>query len=127
VSTNPSARPQRDAARTRVVVGAAPLSIADVVAIARGEAEAVLSDDPAYRSRLEAGRRALEAALRDGRPVYGVTTGVGASQANVVPEAERKRVTQNLLRFHGVGTGRALDEEEAAAVLVARLASLARG
>ena len=127
MSTLPSARSKRDAAPTCVVIGDAPLRIADVVAIARGEAGAILLDDPAYRARLEAGRSALEAALRENRPVYGVTTGVGASQGNVVPEAERKRVTENLLRFHGVGTGRALDEEEAAAVLIARLASLARG
>ncbi len=127
MTKNPPARAQRDTTPARVVIGDAELCIADVVAIARGEAEAVLCDDPAYRAWLEAGRRALDAALREGRPVYGVTTGVGASQGNAVPEAERKRVTQNLLRFHGVGTGRALDEEEAAAVLVARLASLARG
>ena len=127
MSTQPSYRPGCDASRARVVIGRDPLGIDDVVAIARGEAEVVLASDPAYRARLDAGRRALEKALREGRAVYGVTTGVGASQGSLVPEAERKRVTQDLLRFHGCGTGRALDVEEAAAVMVARLASLARG
>jgi histidine ammonia-lyase len=127
MSSQPSLHAGRDTTRARIVIGAAPLRIDDVVAVAHGGAEAVLCDDPAYLARLEAGRLALDAALREGQAVYGVTTGVGASQGNEVPEAERKLVTQNLLRFHGCGTGRPLGEEEAAAVLVTRLASLARG
>jgi histidine ammonia-lyase len=125
MSSQPTLR--ADASRARVVIDGTPLDTDDVVAVARGEVALALSNDPAYRARLEAGREALERALREGRPVYGVTTGVGASQGREVPESERKRVTQNLMRFHGCGTGRALDPEEAAAVLVARLASLARG
>ena len=113
--------------RELVSIGFASLSVADVVAVARDGARLELERDPAYRARLEAGRRALETALRKGVSVYGVTTGVGASQGREVPEPERKLVTQNLLRFHGCGTGRILDERGAAAVVVARLASLARG
>jgi histidine ammonia-lyase len=113
--------------RELISIGFASLSVADVVAVARDGARLELERDPAYRARLEAGRQALESALRNGTAVYGVTTGVGASQARLVPESERKLVTQNLLRFHGCGTGRILDSEEAAAVVVARLASLARG
>jgi len=126
MSTQPTLR-DRDAARPCIAIGGSPLGVDDVVAVARGETALRLSDDPAYRARLEAGREALARALREGRAVYGVTTGVGASQGSEVPESERKRVTQNLMRFHGCGTGRLLDTEEAAAVLVARLASLARG
>ena len=108
--------------------GLASLSVADVVAVARDGARLELERDPAYRARLEAGRRALESALRKGAAVYGVTTGRGrVRRQRSVPESERKLVTQNLLRFHGCGTGRILDGEESAAVVVARLASLARG
>src|SRR5262245_34819593 len=116
-----------DASREVIPIGLASLTVADVVAIAGGDARVELECDPAYRARLEAGRRALETALRMGAAVYGVTTGVGASQGREIAESERKRVTQNLLRFHGCGTGRILDAEESAAVIVARLASLARG
>src|SRR5262245_5707510 len=108
-------------------IGFASLSVADVVAVARDGMRLELERDPAYRARLEAGRAALGPALRKGVPVYGVTTGVGASQGREIPASERKVVTQNLLRFHGCGTGRVLDGVEAAAVVVARLASLARG
>ena len=108
-------------------VGAAPLGVDDVVAVARGELGLVLSPDPALRARIDAGRRTLEAALARDERVYGVTSGVGAAWHREVGEEQRRSATRNLLRFHGCGTGRRLDAEEAAAVVVARLASLARG
>jgi histidine ammonia-lyase len=108
-------------------IGAGPVSIEQLLAAARGELPVALEGGAKFRERLEAGRRALDAALAAGRPVYGVTTGVGASVGTEVPAAERSAMALNLLRFHGCGTGRLLDEEAAAAVVVARLVSLARG
>ena len=108
-------------------IGSGPLTIEQLLAAARGELPVALEGDAKFRERLEAGRRALDAALAGGRPVYGVTTGVGASVGTEVPAAERHEMALNLLRFHGCGTGRTLDEEAAAAVVVARLVSLARG
>lgn len=122
-TTDASAAP----ARERVRLGGDPLSIEQVLAVARGQALVELDPDPAYRSRLDAGRAALERALREGRPVYGVTTGVGSSVTTVVPPEERKTMPLHLLRFHGCGTGRLLGEDAAAAVLAVRLISLARG
>ena len=66
-----------DASREAISIGLASLSVADVVAVARDGARLELERDPAYRARLEAGRRALETALRKGVAVYGVTTGRG--------------------------------------------------
>ncbi len=108
-------------------IGAGPVSIEQLLAAARGELPVALDAGAKFRERLEAGRSALHAALGSGQPVYGVTTGVGASVGTYVPAAERQPMALNLLRFHGCGTGRLLDEEAAAAVLVARLVSLARG
>jgi histidine ammonia-lyase len=108
-------------------IGGGPVTIEQLLAAARGDVHVTLEGDAKFRERLEAGRRALDAALAAGRPVYGVTTGVGASVTTQVPAEERKRMALNLLRFHGCGTGRLLDEEAAAAVVVTRLISLARG
>jgi len=74
--------------REIVSIGLASLSVAELVAVARDGARLELERDPAYRARLEAGRRALETALRKGVPVYGVTTGVGASQATLDKQQE---------------------------------------
>ncbi len=108
-------------------VGSRPVTIEQLVAAARGELPVELEGDAKFRERLEAGRRALEQALAEGRPVYGVTTGVGASVGTQVPPEARSEMALNLLRFHGCGTGRRLDAEAAAGVVVARLISLARG
>src|SRR6187397_588430 len=106
MSKQPISGEGRDMSREAIPLGLASLSVADVVAVARDGARLELERDPAYRARLEAGRAALETALRKGVPVYGVTTGVGASQGQEIAESDRKLVTQNLLRFHGCGTGR---------------------
>jgi len=107
--------------------GAEALCPSRVVAFARGELQASLPGDPAFAARIDAGRRALDAAQQEGGAVYGVTTGVGGSVGNEIPGELRALLPRYLLRFHGVGTGRILDEPEAAAVVAVRLASLARG
>jgi histidine ammonia-lyase len=110
-----------------LTVGAGPVGIDDVLALARGERQVALSTDPAYRSLLARSREAIERSAAEGRPVYGVTTGVGRSVDNEIPTHLRDEMPHNLFRFHGCGVGRILDEVEAAAVLAVRLVSLAAG
>ena len=105
-------------------IGSGPVSLEQLVAVARGEARVEIERGAKFQERLEAGRRALEGAVTSGRPVYGVTTGVGASVTTDVPAEERQEMALNIMRFHGCGTGRRLDPEAAAAVVVARLISL---
>jgi histidine ammonia-lyase len=123
------ARPRaRSAARrSDLRFGRRALRIEDVVALAKGEVRAVLDPDPALRERIRASRRLLDDLLREGATVYGVRTGVGASVGTAIPDAQLEALPLNLLRLHGCGTGRLLAPEEAAAVVAARLASLARG
>jgi len=110
-----------------ISLGDGDLSIEDVVALARGDAQVRLSSDAAYRARLRANVQLVEDHQLAGRAIYGVTTGVGASVDNHIPASLRDQMPLNLLRFHGVGTGRLFDEEESAAVVISRLASLGRG
>lgn len=111
----------------RCHLGEEPLTLVDVLALARGKRSAVLWDDPAYRERLQRGRAAVESSLQQGGAVYGVSTGVGSSVGNQIPDELQAELPHQLLRFHGCGTGRMLDDQEAAAVIVTRLASLVRG
>jgi histidine ammonia-lyase len=110
-----------------VTFGPAPVSLDDVAAIAAGAAGVTLSTDAAFRARLDESRASLERQLAAGRTIYGVTTGVGESCETAVPLARTGEVSANLLRFHGCGTGAPLTDEESAAVVAARLASLCRG
>jgi histidine ammonia-lyase len=108
-------------------VGERALRVEDVVALARGRARVALDPSPAARARIRASRRALVESLREGAVIYGVRTGVGASVGNEIPDDQLEAMPLHLARFHGCGTGRLLEPEEAAAVVATRLASLARG
>jgi histidine ammonia-lyase len=119
VSANAEPRP--------VTFGAGPLTLEQICDVAAGRARPLLNAEPAYRARLEASRASLERQLAAGRVVYGVTTGVGESCENEVPPELTEAMATNLYRLHGVGTGAPLADEEAAAVVAARIASLACG
>ena len=115
------------AAALTLVVGDAPISISDLNAVARGELQVRLTSSPEVVARWHASRAVVEGGRKTGGTIYGVTTGVGASVDVAVPEELQAELASNLFRFHGCGTGRVLDDAESAAVVVARLATLARG
>ncbi len=111
----------------RVVFGEEAPTIEAIVALAEGRAELELAGDPAFKALIERGAEHLQRHLEGGGTVYGVTTGFGDSCVVEVPGALVESMPHNLVRFHGCGTGRILDETEAAAVVAVRLAALCRG
>ena len=110
-----------------VLFGRDPVSLEGVLAVAHGRARARLDPDPESRRRIRDSAELLRRALDEGRAIYGVTTGFGEACVNEIPGARVAALPLNLVRFHGCGTGPALDEVGAAAVVAARLASLSRG
>jgi histidine ammonia-lyase len=129
VTPSESLRPMPVAAGSAPVVrfGRVPVTIEALLAVARGSARAALDPDPDHRRRVRASAEMLRLRVEDGEAIYGVTTGFGESCVNPIPKELSAALPLNLMRFHGCGTGRILDEIEAAAVVAARLASLARG
>ena len=109
-----------------VVVGEADLALSDVLDVVAGRPLA-LSNDPAVIARLEAGARAVAEHVARGEEIYGVTTGFGDSCENRVPGDAAGALQRNLVRYHGCGVGPVLPDDAALAVLVVRLATLARG
>jgi histidine ammonia-lyase len=107
-----------------VMVGQSPIRIADVLAITEGRARVILDPSSVLRQRI---RKGAEMLAGNASVVYGMTTGVGASAKVEIPESLQQELPLNILRFHGCGTGRLLDERESAAVVTARLASICRG
>lgn len=112
---------------SETVILGSPITIEDVVDVATRQRGVALSDDASFRERLGASRRHFDARIESGNRVYGVTTGFGESCLNEVADEGIENLPLNLLRFHGVGTGRILDDVEAGAVVMARLASLCSG
>lgn len=113
--------------RPTVPVGLRPMTVMDVVSLADGAARVVIDPDPVLRARVEGSVRFVSDALAEGRAIYGITTGFGASAEFAVSPEVAARMPLNLLRYHGCGTGRVLGERESAAVLAVRLASISRG
>ena len=110
-----------------VVVGDGPVTIEQILALADGDARVRVTTRAEVRARIERGARLLADRLADGGTVYGVTTGFGDSCETDVPRESIAALPYNLMRFHGCGTGRIFNEQEAAAVLAVRLAALAGG
>ncbi len=101
------------------------LRIADVAAISRGESQVRLDD--AVVARVKASRAGLEALAKSGVPIYGVNTGFGEMVHNYVDMEDDRALQENLLRSHCSGVGETFARDEARAMMVARINSLARG
>ncbi|MCC2958593.1 aromatic amino acid ammonia-lyase [Massilia sp. IC2-477] len=120
-------RDTHDAAAHDVRFGAAQVAPAEVVALARGQARAALSDDPAFVARITAGAELLDRILREDGVIYGVTTGYGDSCDVAVPPDLVDELPHRLFTYHGCGMGASFTREETRAILAVRLASLCRG
>ncbi|HWE04010.1 MAG TPA: aromatic amino acid ammonia-lyase [Tepidisphaeraceae bacterium] len=110
-----------------VKISLSTIRIDQVMAIARGLARIELDASPAFRRTLDASVELLDRLIAGGESIYGVNTGFGASCETEVPSHLSGEMAANLVRFHGCGTGRFLDETETAAVMAVRLVSLAQG
>ncbi len=103
------------------------LSIEDIADLAQRRRSAVLSDDPTFLARIQAGADFVARLLAEDGVIYGVTTGYGDSCTVAVPAHLVPELPHKLYAYHGIGAGRHLDPDETRAVLATRLASLCRG
>ncbi|MGI4719758.1 MAG: HAL/PAL/TAL family ammonia-lyase [Janthinobacterium lividum] len=103
------------------------LSLEQVLAVARGTAQAVLSDDPDFRAAIERGADFVDRLLSEDGEIYGVTTGYGDSCTVPVPPALLAELPRQLYTYHGCGLGAFLDPVQTRAVMATRLASLCKG
>lgn len=111
-----------------VTVGEGPLTLAQMVAVARENALVRLSRKRAFRERLRRSEAMLYQAIGDGVPVYGVSTGYGKSCGKRLTKDQVLKLRKdNLIRFHGCGTGEPLSIPATRAAMLCRLLCLARG
>lgn len=107
-----------------IVVDGRRLTLEDVEAVAHGSRAHL---DTVVIERMEASRFVVERALREGRVVYGVSTGLGRLSETSIAADEIRALQVNLLRSHAVGVGDALPEPVVRAILVLRANTLAGG
>ncbi|MDC5577466.1 aromatic amino acid ammonia-lyase [Acinetobacter baumannii] len=110
-----------------LTVGEQPLSIEDVISVARGECQVALPETSEWRELIQKGADFLDQLLEEEGVIYGVTTGYGDSCLVEVPLHQVNELPLHLSRFHGCGLGENLDVITARAVVLTRLCSLARG
>ena len=107
-----------------IPIGAAPLTVDDVRAVARGGTSAGLA--AAAIERIEASHAALLAILGAGDAVYGVTTGLGAAVDTSLAAADPAH-QRHIPLARAAGVGPHLPRDTVRAMMVARLSRLACG
>jgi histidine ammonia-lyase len=89
---------------TTVAVGPSGVSPTDVLAVARGGAPVEIAPDAV--AVMTTSRSIVDNIERDGRPVYGVSTGFGALASTFVAPERRAELQHALIRSHAAGHGR---------------------
>lgn len=111
--------------RTAVVVGVGPVSIEDVVAVARRNAPVEIGEDA--RAAVQASRRTIDELATDPAPHYGISTGFGALATTFIAGDRRTQLQQSLIRSHAAGSGDEVEREVVRALMLLRLSTLLTG
>lgn len=102
-----------------------PLSIEDVVMVARLGARVALHRDSV--AAMKRSRAVVESALGDGRAHYGINTGFGSLSKQRISSSDLATLQRNLVRSHAAGVGPPLPSEVVRGMLLLLAASLGRG
>ena len=108
-----------------VTVGAAPLTIDDVVRVARDRASMVVT--PEARARLHAARAVVEHLAASPTAHYGVNSALGANTGQPLAPSDRADYQTRAVRARAVAVGRSYSACAVRAMLAARVAGMAVG
>lgn len=108
-----------------IQLGLEAIGIAEIVAVARGGSTVALSD--AARQHMSRSRQVIERFAEQGKPVYGITRGLGGRVVHEIDEGEREGFSRIVVLARACGAGPYLPQEVIRAALVARASSMAQG
>jgi histidine ammonia-lyase len=112
------------AAPVRVVVDDAPLTVPQLVAIARGARVAL---GPAAMERIRASRAVVDRLVMGDELIYGLNTGLGHGRNERLPVEVLEASQAVVVRAHAGGFGPPLPAEVVRAAMAVRVAGIARG
>lgn len=118
---------KRDGNKNVIVIDGGHVSLNNIIAVARYGVPVQISKNSSFIKKMEKTRKILMQSMRQGIPVYGVTTGYGKSCGKRMPLEIAMKNGVNILRFHGCGTGEPIGIEETRAAMLCRIICLARG
>jgi histidine ammonia-lyase len=102
-----------------------PLTLTDVVAVARQDRRAELARSA--RAAITTARQYVERIVADQRTVYGISTGFGKLASERIAPADLRELQRNLIVSHAMGVGEPFPTEVVRAMLLLRAQSLAQG
>src|SRR5262249_33018411 len=113
--------------RTDMTVTVTPtgVTVADVLAVARGADRVEIA--PETVAAMATSRGIIDDIERQGRPVYGVSTGLGALANTFIAPERRAELQHSLIRSHASGVGVPMPREVVRAMMLLRVRSLALG
>ena len=111
--------------REQVLIGTQGMTFEDVVAVARRDAEIVITNEAI--SAMQRSRDIVDGYAASDVPVYGVSTGFGALANRHIGRDDRRQLQRSLVRSHAAGTGPLVEREVVRALMLLRLKTLASG
>jgi histidine ammonia-lyase len=82
---------------------------------------------PAARARIASARTVLEQALAEGRPVYGLTTGLGARVVDPLPPEQAREQSARIIRGRATAVGEPMPSAAVRAAMLVRLNGFCAG
>jgi len=108
-----------------VVVDGTTLALTEVLAVAEGRAEVIVSESAWVK--IKAARNVVERIVASGETVYGINTGFGALVHERISPDDLAQLQTNLIRSHATAIGDAMDVQSVRAMMLVRLNSLCKG
>lgn len=121
----PTTRAAAPALPRHVVLDGTPLTVDQVVAVARYGASVELHETGL--ARMATSRAVIDDLAHDTVPHYGVSTGFGALARRHIPAEKRAQLQVSLVRSHAAGSGPEVETEVVRALQLLRLATLVTG
>jgi len=112
-------------AMQKILLGKEGMTFEALAAISREGVKVGLTEES--EALIGAARKLIEKWVREGKIIYGITTGFGALSDVVISSRDTRELQENILKSHAAGVGSILDEETVRAVLVLRIKDFARG
>jgi phenylalanine ammonia-lyase len=108
-----------------IVLGAEPLTIEDVLEVARANTPVQITESA--RARIDKGRTRLDELLARGERIYGVNTGVGGNVGISLAPDQMELLQHNLVRHLSCATGAPLPNDVVRAATLLRIATFLSG
>jgi histidine ammonia-lyase len=108
-----------------IILDSGGMTLADLEAIARRQAGVRVAEE--CRTKILQARALVEEWVRDGKVIYGVTTGFGALSDVVISQEDARTLQKNLIMSHAAGVGPILETEAVRAIMALRIKDFARG